>query len=437
MVTRLSPPGKAISLRIPLLRGENVLSSNVVTKDGFMEVRLGAFDQSFSWESELPVTEKIELSTRQDDTWIERWSLVASPVWNVALEGLPPLFEQSQAELVPTWQPWPGESVALLISRPEAVSGATITAHKIRHETNLGRRQRSSELDIELQCSLGEDFALELPAQAEITRLTLNGSVLPVRKDGDKLMLSLRPGSQTVSVQWKNPTELGVLTRADSVKLPVETSNIRSTLRVPEDRWVLWTQGPQQGPAVRFWPVLALALLVAWVLTRIPGSPLATSAWFLLLIGLTQVNLTASLAIVAWLFLLAWRGRESFQKLPAWAYNLLQIVVILFTLASLGIFVSVAAAGLLGRPEMFILGNGSSSALLQWYQARAGEMLPQPALISVSIWWYRLLMLAWALWLAMSLLRWLKWGWTQFSTGSMFRPWHQSTPPAVPPPLHS
>jgi hypothetical protein len=37
--------------------------------------------------------------------------------------------------------------------------------------------------------------------------------------------------------------------------------------------------------------------------------------------------------------------------------------------------------------------------------------------ISISVWFYRLLMLAWALWLAAALLRWLHWGWSQFSHG--------------------
>ncbi|MGB8169920.1 MAG: hypothetical protein WCF18_20625 [Chthoniobacteraceae bacterium] len=56
--TRLSPAGKAVALRVPLLPGENVLSSNAVVKDGFIEIRLGAQEQAFTWESGLPVTDR-------------------------------------------------------------------------------------------------------------------------------------------------------------------------------------------------------------------------------------------------------------------------------------------------------------------------------------------------------------------------------------------
>lgn len=418
VVQRLSPPGKAIFLRVPVLAGEKVLSSNVVVKEGFIEVRLGANEGTFTWESELPEVPNVTLATKREDTWVERWHLQASPVWNVGLTGIAPIYEQSSAELNPLWKPWPGEQMTLAISRPEAISGATMTVQRAEHAVNLGQRQRTSQLDLALQCSIGEDFALSLPEKAEITALTHNGAQIPVRKDGAKLLVPLRPGEQKLHVEWKTNQPLGFRAVADEVKLPVESANIRTTIQVPESRWVLWTEGPLRGPAVRLWSILAFAVVVAWVLGKLSLSPLRSREWVLLVIGLTQVNLLASAIIVGWLFLLAWRGSESFQKIPAWCYNVLQVGLVFLTLCSLGIFVSVVAAGLLGRPEMFLLGNGSSPSNLQWYLARAGETLPQPSCLTVSIWWYRLLMLGWALWLATALIRWLSWGWKQFSAGS-------------------
>lgn len=35
---------------------------------------------------------------------------------------------------------------------------------------------------------------------------------------------------------------------------------------------------------------------------------------------------------------------------------------------------------------------------------------------------YRIAMLAWALWLALALLRWLRWGWSCFSHDGIWRP---------------
>jgi hypothetical protein len=117
------------------------------------------------------------------------------------------------------------------------------------------------------------------------------------------------------------------------------------------------------------------------------------------------------------LFLLAWRGQQEPERMRAWRFDLLQIGIVLITLVALAILVVVVSKGLLGSPKMFILGNGSSQTYLQWYQGRVGADLPDPYIVSISVWFYRLLMLAWALWLAAALLRWLGWGWFQFSHG--------------------
>jgi hypothetical protein len=432
-VSRLSPVGNAVSLRVPLLAGENVITSNAVVKEGFIEVRLGAQQKEFTWQSELAVVPDITLATRANDAWIERWSLVASPVWNVTISGLPPTFETGSAELVPVWKPWPNESVALQISRPEAVAGATVTVGRGSHEITLGKRQRSSSLTLSLRCSLGEDFLIELPPGAEATSLTSSGSTIPIRKEGANVIVPLKPGEQEVSLQWKTDLPLEFIARAEVVCLPVESANINTSIQVPDNRWVLWTDGPQRGPAVRFWGILLGSLLTAWVLGRLARSPLRSLEWMLLSIGLTQIPLPLALIVVGWLFFLAWRGSDSFLRLPPWVHNLLQIFLVFLTLGTLGIFIAIVYAGLLGNPEMFISGNSSIRTMLRWYEARCAGTLPQPACYSVSIWWYRLLMLLWALWLSAALIRWLRWGWLQFSTGACFR----RKPPSAPPPLPS
>jgi hypothetical protein len=431
-VGRLEKSGGAIALRIPLLPGENVLSSDAVVRDGFIEVRLGAGQENFTWLSELPVSSNIELATRTGDAWIEHWSLVASPVWNVAISGLAPVFETGNSSLVPVWKPWPGESASLQISRPEAVSGATVTVGRANHEITLGKRQRSSSLELSLRCSLGEDFLIELPAGADAGPLTIGGQAIPIRKDGDKVIVPLKPGEQEISLKWKQDTPLGFATRADAVRLPVEAANINTSIELPDDRWVLWAGGPLRGPAVRFWGILLGSLVAAWVLGRMARSPLRTYEWMLLAIGLTQIPLPAALIVVAWLFVLAWRGGGSFPKLPDWTHNALQVLLAFITLVVLGIFIAIVAEGLLGSPEMFIRGNGSYQTMLRWYEARVEGALPQPFCFSISIWWYRLLMLLWALWLAASLIRWLTWGWKQFNAGGCF---HRKAKVAVPPPL--
>jgi hypothetical protein len=43
-------------------------------------------------------------------------------------------------------------------------------------------------------------------------------------------------------------------------------------------------------------------------------------------------------------------------------------------------------------------------------------------------------MLAWALWLALSLIDWLKWGWTCFTQDGIWRKKQAAAKPSLPPP---
>jgi len=296
--------------------------------------------------------------------------------------------------------------------------GDTVTVQQVHHEVTVGSRKQASQLKLTLQCSLGSDFILDLAADADISSLQQDGHAIPVRRDDRGLIVPVHPGKQTIEVAWRTSTALTTVTRVEPVKLPVAGANVTTVLRVPQSRWILWADGPLRGPAVRFWTILACTLLAAWVLGSLPLSPLSRLEWALLSLGLTQVHLTAALFVVGWLFLLAWRGKRDPDSQSPWRFNLLQIGLVLLTLLVLGILIAVVGEGLLGNPDMFIRGNHSTRTILQWFQPRVGMGLPEPHIVSVSVWFYRLLMLFWALWLATALLRWLGWGWNQFQHGS-------------------
>ena len=394
-VTRLLNTEKAVSIKVPLLTGENVLTSNMVVEDGNIEVRLGAGQNTFTWTSELPVGQEIELTAPETDQWVERWHLLTSPVWNVNQDGLAPIFESGQENLIPVWSPWPNESVKLTFHEPTAVVGDTITVQRVTHETAVGRRQRNMTMTIDLECSLGGDFLIGLEDDAEVAALSVGENQIPVRKDGSNLVVPVRPGKQTVNLNWHTNRQLQIVETFGHVKLPVESANITSSVNIPESRWILWTQGPTRGPAVRFWIILIFALLVALLLGSVKMSPLNHLEWMLLAIGLTQVHVGAAMLVIGWLFLLANRGKSEPSNSTIWLFNLRQILIVLLTLASLGIFVSVVAAGLLGSPRMFILGNGSYQTFLNWFEPRIDSQLPETTVITISVWYYRLFMLFW------------------------------------------
>ena len=84
----------------------------------------------------------------------------------------------------------------------------------------------------------------------------------------------------------------------------------------------------------------------------------------------------------------------------------------------------------------------SPSAGVYIHASRAGKTAGA-RVVSLPLFVYRLAMLAWALWLALAVLRWLKWGWECLNDGGLWRapfpaspatPRADLTPPVIMPP---
>ncbi|MDA1041288.1 MAG: hypothetical protein O3A37_13520, partial [Planctomycetota bacterium] len=308
--------------------------------------------------------------------------------------------------------------------------GRTLTIQSAHRRVELGRRRRTTSLALEIESSMGGDFPISLPEEATVSTVRLDDRPLPVRREDGRLIIGLQPGRQKLAVEWAVDQPLPHQAAFEPIGLPVEAANLTSTMQVPESRWILWAQGPLRGPAVRFWAILAVAIVLGVVLGRIPQTPLAARDWILLLIGLTQVSVFAGAVVVVWLFLLSQRGRRSLNTSHWFLFDLMQLMLVGLTLAALITLVVVVSRGLLGSPEMFIIGNGSFGNRLVWFAPHATSDLDRPWVYTVSIWWYRLLMLLWGLWLANAVTRWLMVGWRQFTTGGGWRWWSRSERPA-------
>ncbi len=435
-VTRLTGANRAFSLSLPLLPGERILTAGAGPNAGRLDVRLGLGEESFTWESELPSQPALNLTAEVTNKWVEHWQLATSPVWNVTLAGLAPVYASNSQDLLPSWYPWPGESVQLNVSRPEPTGGETTTVQKVKQTTRPGLTQRDTTLELALEASTGQDFIVTLNLDSEITGLKMDGQPLPVRREQDRLIIPLRPGSQNLQLTWKEAVPLAWSTTPSPVTLPVPSANITTTVELPPHRWILWARGPLQGPAIRFWGILAAVCILACILGRLPHSPLKCGSWILLLIGLTQVPTIGMVGIIGWLWCVAWRGGIKW-KLPSSLHNLIQLVLTIGSLITLLVLLEALRRGLLGRPTMYLLGDGSLRNTLQWYKPRSdGLSLPAAEIFSIPLYCYRILMLVWALWLAGVSLRLAKWALAQLTkNGFWHRPALAKIPATTPPPL--
>ncbi|MEJ2591902.1 MAG: hypothetical protein P8178_10955, partial [Candidatus Thiodiazotropha sp.] len=311
-LVRETPVGVPATLHIPLLEGESVLSEGVSVKDRIATVSLPAEQREISWTSRLAIGDRIVLKAPDSDQWIEQWRVDAGPVWHLRLDGIPPVHQQdADGSRLPTWQPWPGESVSLTVTRPEAVEGSSVTLDQSSLTIRPGTRVTAYTLDFRIRASRGGQHRIRLPADAEIESIEIDGRRLTLRSEQGELALPVAPGEQRCNIVWRQPEGMATLWRSAPLSLGSDSVNAAIVAEPAQDRWVLWTTGPRMGPAILFWSLLFVVLLAALILGRATRAflPLSTLSWFLLGIGLTQVSLTAGLAVVAW-FLLLHRPEE-------------------------------------------------------------------------------------------------------------------------------
>ena len=419
-IVRLMSSDASVVLELPLLKGESVITPEIRVKDNKVQVNMSANASIFQWESILEKTDKIELLATDTTQWTEVWQADVSPIWHLQTEGIAVVHHQDQqGHWLPEWRPWPGEKVSLSISRPEAISGRTLTIDSSELTLKPGKRSQEGKLKLDLRSSKGTQHTITLPENAVLQSVLINGSSQPIRQKEQELTLPIKPGKQSLEINWQQNTGLTNIFKSPMIDLGLDSVNSHIYINLGSDRWVLLTKGPRFGPAVLFWGVLIVIVIISIGLGKIKWTPLKHWHWFLLLIGLSQIPVEAALIVVAWLIALGVRAKKYSFK-PAW-FNAMQIGLAFLSLISLILLFFAVKQGLLGSPDMQIAGNHSTIYHLKWYQDRAYETLPTATVISVPLMVYRVLMLMWSLWLAVSLLNWLKWGWECFATETLWK----------------
>ncbi|PID54924.1 MAG: hypothetical protein CR978_01705 [Gammaproteobacteria bacterium] len=422
-VSRASPQGAPISLNIPVLAGASVISENVSVNNNAVQVALSSSQNRFRWRSRLPFSEQISLTAPENDSWLEIWRAHISPIWNVSIEGIAPVNHLgAQNSWLPSWHPWPGENVTLTIRRPEGVAGKTRTIESSELSLRPGKRATDAELNMVLKASQGGHHLITLPEAAELLGIRINDINQAIRLKDGQIKLPIVPGTQRVFINWRTPQELGTVWQSPDISLAQDSVNAKLKVNMPRDRWVLWLSGPRMGPAVLIWGAVLVLVLIALILGRAGKNrfPLASLSWLILGVGLTQFSVYAVFLVALWFFAFYYRSTLS-NNSQRLGINVLQVALVALSFVTGAVLLAAVKNGLLGSPAMLVEGNHSSAYLYHWYQDRSAEHYPQATVVSAPIWVYRALMLAWALWLAVSALNWIKWAWQAFASGGLWR----------------
>ena len=415
-------PNSVIGLDIPLLPGEHVTTEALLIQNKHVRINMAADQNTFSYFSAINPVDSLILSAPETTLWTEVWFLDVSPIWHLETKGLPEVNQTSPAgKRYPEFRPYPGESLTLLINRPKGVPGPTMTINRSKRTISPGLRSTETTLRFSLIASRGLQHGIILPANIDLQKSLINGKEFPLQLENNRLIIPIQPGKQDVEIGWRSKKGIETKLITEIVDLGIDNVNTSIELKVPASRWILLVGGPQIGPAVLFWGEFLVIILFALLLGRIKLTPLSTLQWLLLSIGLSQIPAALAGIVVAWLLLLGLRKQRGQEITQVGTFNVAQVLLVLLSLAALASLFFAIQQGLLGHPDMQIGGNGSNGHTLRWYQDRSDSLLPAAWVITVPLLAYRVSMLLWALWLAMALLRWLRWGWDCFSDGTIWK----------------
>jgi hypothetical protein len=259
---------------------------------------------------------------------------------------------------------------------------------------------------------------VKLPKGFTVTRLQNDGQDMPIRQTGNEVQLMISPGAHLTQMHLQSHQAIGLLNRSTALDFGRELANIELIFKFERDRWILALGGPAIGPAVLFWGIVVLIVMVSFALSRISWTPLRFYDWLLLGLGFAITASWTALLLGALLLMMGKRAKLDPEKSVFW-FDFIQVFLIIFTVATGLALIQGISHGLLGRPNMQIA-QAIPGELLHWYQDKANMVSPRAWVLTVPMWYYRLLMLLWSLWFVFALVRWLPWMWKCFSAGGVW-----------------
>ncbi|MGH8195927.1 MAG: hypothetical protein ACREQ8_16245, partial [Woeseiaceae bacterium] len=388
-VFRVAPEQGALTLNVPLLEGESVLSPGISVTDGKVLVSMEPSAQVVEWESTLARTSPLVLQVAEDAPWKEVWRFGIGNIWHARFSGVPESEPRvAQGVRFAEFYPRGGETLTLDAARPAASPGTTLAFDKVSVMTEVGARSRNVDMVLEYRSTRGAQHIITLPPDAEVLAVDIDGRNEPLRARDGELNVPILPGVHTLHVRWQREADLALTESSPPVDLGAAAGNLSLGIDLPTDRWILGTSGPRLGPAVMYWSELAAMILFAFILGRIELTPLRTRHWLLLGLGFSTFSWPVLVLVATWLLGAGARRRWQMADARWWQFDLIQIVLAALTVVALLAIVASVPGGLLGTPDMHIVGNGSYGNHLRWFADQSDSLLPGASVLSLPLWMY-------------------------------------------------
>ncbi|HET7557549.1 MAG TPA: hypothetical protein VFK08_05680, partial [Rhodanobacteraceae bacterium] len=334
-VQRVAPSEGGFTVTVPLLPGEHVAEPGLKVEQGRALITLGPRQSEATWSSTLDPASTLSLHAPNLGERAEVWQVGSAPLLHLTFSGVPESAGDDQAGSgAHVFRPLPGETLTVRVTRPAALPGDSIAFDRVTLDATRGDRALETSLTLVARSTRGGEQVIDLPGDAQLLGVQRNGDALELNLREGHLALPVQPGVQTFNLRFRDDSTLGMASGTPPVALHAHAANIRTSLSLPQDRWVLWTWGPSAGPAVLYWSELIALLIVALMLARFAPTPLRWWQWLLLGLGFSTFAWSAYALVVVWLIALGMRARS--ERLPEYSvFNLVQVLLAALTAIAL------------------------------------------------------------------------------------------------------
>lgn len=419
-VSRVAPHTGEITVRIPLLPDEVVITAGLSVEDGHMVVNLKPAAQTVLWDSKLDVDNTIILSAPSVAERSERWSISGSDFWNYHYDGIVPIDVDDQQT---TFIPRSNEILHIDVQQGEPVPGDSVTIDHVFASHTVEPKVTNSYLEMTILASQPADIELTLPDDAKVESMEIAGDFQSLPANNTSIVfLPLRAGSHQYSLTWKSETGTSILYRPPTVSISRGAVNVSAQIRFAEKRWILWLAGPALGSTVLYWSILIGVLVAAVAFSKIPGIAISTKDAVILSIGATLVHLIMLVFVGVWFLALWLKSQTSEEIARPWLYRVGQLLLTGITLLALYVIINTIVAALTNDPNMYLYGLESTNQFFAWFTDEISDSVPSPWVWSLPLWIYFALILLWTMWLVFMITEWIRVWWQTLKAPALWLP---------------
>jgi len=428
-VHRIGNISKASYYELPLIKGEHIVSSQTVVKDGVLRINFLAGEYQKDFKSTLPLTRELNLKAQNDGLTFERWNiqtdynLQVKYNWSYAGKIINKKTEAS------IFLPRPNEVLTIKLTEFQSapVIKHTIVSSLVRY--NLEKKGYKCYLTFTIRAALAGRYEITLPLDAELELVSIDGKSQPLNIKNGKVGLELLAKEQSVAVHFRAKNTEKFKFNAPKIDLATKSLNSITKYNLDNNKWLVFLKWTPRGPVLLFWSALPFVLFLAIILRLSGRFPVKLYEWCLLFLGFGLTAPLGILVIAIWFFiafskiqfakkclkkeflaaaLFAFIVASVFNKL-ALAFFIFVILAFLtavplnyyFLILTLGLLYIIFIAlqnGLMGIPPDMGLTQVVSSGVLSWYQDRVTQFLPQPTVYFLDLFYYKVAMIVWSLW---------------------------------------